>query len=179
MSRAFRRICLRSLATEGTQESGCTEYMHLRCAEISGLKILILTASGLQIRSNGPLERVRERSVGFAARPLVACYQRDARIRLQRIHASEMRRDRRIKNPDTHSERIANPLERGFPDVQSDLQRTFSRICNPTATNIRIFNPSQCVSRTFSQICRSISKTKPRVRHLINVKKPHFLHFDA
>ena len=26
---------------------------------------------------------------------------------------------------------------------------------------------------------RSISKTKPRVRHLINVKKPHFLHFDA
>ena len=26
---------------------------------------------------------------------------------------------------------------------------------------------------------RSISKTKPRVRHLINVKKPHFLHFEA
>ena len=23
---------------------------------------------------------------------------------------------------------------------------------------------------------RSISKTKPRVRHLINVKEPHFLH---
>ena len=26
---------------------------------------------------------------------------------------------------------------------------------------------------------RSISKTKPRVRHLINVKEPHFLHFEA
>jgi hypothetical protein len=26
---------------------------------------------------------------------------------------------------------------------------------------------------------RPISKTKPRVRHLINVKEPHFLHFEA
>jgi len=33
-------------------QSVCSEYMHLRCTEISGLKILILTASGLQIRSN-------------------------------------------------------------------------------------------------------------------------------
>ena len=24
-----------------------------------------------------------------------------------------------------------------------------------------------------------ISKTKPRMRHLINVKEPHFLHFEA
>jgi hypothetical protein len=24
-----------------------------------------------------------------------------------------------------------------------------------------------------------ISKIKPRVRHLINVKEPHFLHFEA
>jgi len=28
-------------------------------------------------------------------------------------------------------------------------------------------------------IGKLISKTKPRMRHLINVKKPHFLHFDA
>ena len=26
---------------------------------------------------------------------------------------------------------------------------------------------------------RSISKTKPRVTHLINVKEPHFLHFET
>jgi hypothetical protein len=26
---------------------------------------------------------------------------------------------------------------------------------------------------------QGISKIKPRVRHLINVKEPHFLHFEA
>jgi hypothetical protein len=28
-------------------------------------------------------------------------------------------------------------------------------------------------------LCLGISKIKPRVRHLINVKEPHFLHFEA
>ena len=48
-------------------QSSCIEYMHLRCAEIGGLKILILTASGLQIRSNGVLTAsgLQIRSNGF------------------------------------------------------------------------------------------------------------------
>jgi hypothetical protein len=29
------------------------------------------------------------------------------------------------------------------------------------------------------QMNQGISKIKPRVRHLINVKEPHFLHFEA
>ena len=28
-------------------------------------------------------------------------------------------------------------------------------------------------------IVMGISKTKPRMRHLINVKEPHFFHFEA
>jgi hypothetical protein len=28
-------------------------------------------------------------------------------------------------------------------------------------------------------IVTGISKTKPRMRHLINVKEPHFFHFEA
>jgi hypothetical protein len=31
----------------------------------------------------------------------------------------------------------------------------------------------------FLKGCQGISKIKPRVRHLINVKEPHFLHFEA
>ena len=35
------------------------------------------------------------------------------------------------------------------------------------------------VGVTTDELCYKISKTKPRMRHLINVKKPHFLCFEA
>ena len=87
--------------------------MHLRCAEIGGLKILILTASGLQIRSNG--------------KTTVAIRDTGSNYKSKAVLINE-----------------------------SGLYSPFSRICNPAASNIRIFNPYTArVSRAFRRICRS------------------------
>ena len=35
------------------------------------------------------------------------------------------------------------------------------------------------ISEDIKSVVTGISKTKPRMRYLINVKEPHFLHFEA
>ena len=53
-------------------------------------------------------------------------------------------------------------------------------MCFFTVNNIVAYNYNGMKNDgTFGLIISGISKTKPRVRHLINVKGPHFLHFVA
>ena len=73
----------------------------------------------------------------------------------------------RLSKLDNHNNKIANQK---ITSIYSKFIDKKHYLCNKLEADI---------VKEISAIINPISKTKPRVRHLINVKEPHFLHFDA
>ena len=66
-------------------------------------------------------------------------------------------------------------------DVSHRMKNYFlgAIILKQTSTGAATMGDHKIVIDGQQRLDHGISKTKPRVRHLINVKEPHFFHFEA